>query len=162
MKHGRSGLRIRLGTVLSTPELNVLLFAFLLNYPWEFIQTPMYEGLAGMPHWEAVQICTQATVGDAVIMLLAFWVVALLRRDRAWIALPTLHCVLLFCLIGVGITVCIEALALRGWWLSNWNYSTAMPIIPILGVGLFPVLQWLVLPPLAAGLVGRQIRGSRP
>lgn len=100
MKHTRSGPGIRLGTVLSTPELNVLLFAFLLNYPWEFIQTPMYKGLAAMPHWEAVQGCTQATVGDAVIMLIAFWGVALLRRDRAWITFPTLHCVLQFYLIG--------------------------------------------------------------
>lgn len=161
MKTTRGNLRIRLDTLLSTPELNVSLFAFLLNYPWEFIQTPMYEGMAEMPHWQAVQICTQATVGDAVIMLTAYWGVALLRRDRAWIAFPTLQCVSMFCLIGVGITVSIEALAVRGWWLANWNYSTAMPTIPILGVGLFPVLQWLVLPPLAAGLVGRQIRGSR-
>ena len=160
MKLSRRDFRLRFAAVLAAPELNVLLFGFLLNYPWEFIQTPMYEGLAEKPHWQAVKVCTQAAVGDGVIMLLAFWGVALLRRDRAWIAVPTLQGVSIFCLIGVAITVCIEALALRGWWVSNWTYSTAMPIVPGLNVGLFPVLQWLLLPPLAAGLVGRQLRGG--
>ena len=40
--------------------------------------------------------------------------------------------------------------------LSSWTYSSLMPIIPGLGVGLVPVLQWIVLPPLVAALVARQ------
>ena len=143
------------------PEFNVMLFAFLLNYPWEIIQAPLFEGMAGQAHWEAVKVCTRAALGDAVIMLIAFWGVAVLDRSRTWIAEPARRNVWAFLSIGVCITVVIEWLALQGWWLASWNYSAAMPVVPGLGVGLVPVLQWLVLPPLVAALVGRQLRGQQ-
>lgn len=139
----------------------MLLFALLLNYPWEFIQAPLFEGMAERPHWEAVKACTQAAVGDAVIMVVSYWGVAALGRDRAWISGPRSLDVMLFSSIGVGITVVIELLVLHGWWVSGWRYSAAMPVIPGLGVGLVPVLQWVVLPLLVVVLVARQLRGRR-
>ena len=149
----------RLTAVTRLPELNVVLFAFLLNYPWEFIQAPLFEGMAERPHWQAVKTCTQAALGDAVIMLIAFWGVAALNRSRAWIAAAGRRDVAIFLAIGVFITVAIEWMAQHGWWLISWNYSASMPVLPGLGVGLAPVLQWLVLPPLVSVLVGRQLRG---
>ena len=152
MRRLRSGLK----TLTELPEFNVLLFALLLNYPWEFIQAPLFEGMAERPHGAAVKACTQAALGDSVIMLVAYWGVAALGRGRAWIAAPGWREVLLFSSIGVAITVVIEWLVLTGGWLSGWTYSSLMPIIPGLGVGLVPVLQWVVLPPLVAALVARQ------
>ena len=152
MRRLRSGLK----TFTELPEFNVLLFALLLNYPWEFIQAPLFEGMAERPHGAAVKACTQAALGDSVIMLVAYWGVAALGRGRAWIAAPGWREVLLFSSIGVAITVVIEWLVLTGGWLSGWTYSSLMPIIPGLGVGLVPVLQWVVLPPLVAALVARQ------
>ena len=143
------------------PEFNVMLFALLLNYPWEFIQAPLFEGMAERPHWEAVKACTQAALGDAVIMLVAYWGVAVARHSRAWIVAPGWRDVALLSSIGVGITVVIEGLAVHGWWLASWRYSAAMPIIPGLGVGLAPVLQWVVLPPLVVALVVRQLQGRQ-
>lgn len=149
-------LRAGLKSLTKLPEFNVLLFALLLNYPWEFIQAPLFEGMAERPHGAAVKACTQAALGDSVIMLVAYWGVAALGRGRAWIAAPGWREVLLFSSIGVAITVVIEWLALNGRWLNGWTYSSLMPIIPGLGVGLVPVLQWIVLPPLVAALVARQ------
>ena len=149
-------LRAGLKTLTELPEFNVLLFALLLNYPWEFIQAPLFEGMAERPHGAAVKACTQAALGDSVIMLMAYWGVAALGRGRAWIAAPGWRDVLLFSSIGVAITVVMEWLALNGGWLNGWTYSSLMPIIPGLGVGLVPVLQWMVLPPLVAALVARQ------
>ena len=160
MSHSRSLLE-RVSALTWLPEVNVLLFALLLNYPWEFIQAPLFEGMAERPHWDAVKACTQAALGDAVIMLVAYWGVASLGRGRAWISGPSWLDVLLFSSIGVGITVVIEWLVLHGWWLAGWRYSAAMPVIPGLGVGLVPVLQWVVLPPLVVVLVARQLRGRR-
>ncbi len=56
---------MKLGVVRSAPELHVALFAFLLNLTWEFLQVPLYVGMPTMPHWQAVQACTQAALGDA-------------------------------------------------------------------------------------------------
>lgn len=143
------------------PEFNVVLFGLLLNYPWEFIQAPLFEGMAERPHWEAVTACTRAALGDALIMLFAYWGVAVLGRGRAWIAAPSWRDAVLLSSIGVSITVVIEWLALHGWWLAGWRYSALMPIIPGLGVGLVPVLQWVVLPPLVVAFVARQLGGRQ-
>lgn len=52
-----------------TPEFNVVLFAFLLNLPWELWQVPLFDHMPLAPHWEAVKTCSRAAVGDAVIAL---------------------------------------------------------------------------------------------
>lgn len=147
-------------TLMALPELNVLLFAVLLNYPWEFIQTPLYVGMSDQRHWDAVQICSIAALGDGVLVLFAYWATAWFLHDRLWIAAPSTRSTVPFILIGLCITIVIEWLAQRGWWLQRWNYSAAMPLIPGLGVGWVPVLQWVLLPLVVVGLVSRQIRGG--
>lgn len=52
-----------------------------------------------------------------------------------------------FIAIGVVITAAIEWLATRGLWVQSWHHLPAMPPVPGPGIGLAPLLQW-VLPPL--------------
>ena len=145
-----------LAAVVRVPEFNVALFALLLNFPWEILQGPLFEGMANAPHWTIVKVCSWATLGDAVIMLVAYWLVSAQARSRRWILSPTNSQLLLFVTVGVVITAMIEWLALRGLWFGEWKYSPLMQVIPGIGVGLSPVLQWIVLPPLVAWLVRRQ------
>lgn len=42
---------------------------------------------------------------------------------------------------------------------GRWSYTDGMPILPVLGVGLWPVLQLTLLTPIALG-IGRY--GVRP
>ena len=140
------------------PEFNVAVFAFLLNYPWEFLQVPLYLGMAEASHWEAIKTCTRATLGDALIMLVSYWIVAAVARTRWWVLSPSARQLIGFAAAGVVITVVIEHFAVRSdsqMW--GWRYAPAMPIVPLLGAGLTPVLQWIVLPPLAAWFVKRQL-----
>jgi hypothetical protein len=60
--------------------------------------------------------------------------------------------------VSVLLTIVIENLATRGLWISSWTYAPSMPIVPGTGVGLAPLLQWLLLPPVVVWLVQRQIR----
>ena len=145
-------------TVTQLPEFNVGMFALLLNFPWEILQGPLFNGMATAPHWDIVKGCTWATFGDAFIMLVAYWSVAARAGSRRWILSPTSSQLLLFVAVGAMITVVIESLAIRGLWLGSWDYSPLMPVIPGIGVGLSPLLQWLLLPPLAAWFVRRQVR----
>jgi len=62
------------------PEPDLAIFAFQLNFPWEFRQVSLHADMAQMPHWTAVEACTQAALGDVVIMLNAYWTVC--RRAR--------------------------------------------------------------------------------
>ncbi len=138
------------------PETNVALFAFLLNLPWEIWQIPLFKGVASLAHWDGVIMCTRAAVGDAVIALLAFWLVTATVRSRGWIRRPTAVTLGTFVAVGVVATVLLEYWATQVG--GRWQYAEAMPRLPLLGTGLAPLLQWLLLPPLVVWLVRRQIR----
>lgn len=145
------------------PEFNIAVFAVLLNFPWEFLQVPFFSGMPAAEHWDGVVTCTRATLGDAVIMLVAYECVSL-RAGRYWLLRPTWSRVGSFVAAGLVITVVIEKLAVSGLWMGGWSYAERMVIVPLLGVGLTPVLQWLLLPPLAIWFSRRQLgianRGS--
>jgi len=142
-----------------SPEFNIVVFAILLNLPWEFLQVPFFSGMPAAEHWQGVKACTRATLGDAIIMLIAYWGVAI-RCGRYWLARPGALRLALFVSIGLVITIVIEKLALAGLWMDGWAYSERMVLVPGLDVGLTPVLQWIVLPPLALWFCMRQV-GSR-
>ena len=146
---------MRLHRLLDTPELNVALFAFLLHLPWEFWQVPFFEGVAAAPYWPAVKVCTRAAAGDALIALLAFLVAAAAARSRSWILRPTWRSVCVYLATGLLVTAVIERLSTM--W-GRWTYGDAMPVVPVIDVGLLPLLQWTVLPPLIVWFVRRQLQ----
>jgi hypothetical protein len=125
-----------------------------LNLVWETTQLPLYtvwrEASAGYVAF-ALAHCT---VGDLLIGAAAF--VFALTATRAgppaawrWKAIG-----LLATLAGVAYTAVSE-------WLNTarlaWQYSDLMPTLQIGrgSIGLAPLAQWLVLPPLALGLARR-------
>ena len=146
-----------ISAVTDAPEFNVAAFALLLNFAWEILQAPLYEGMADMPHAEVTKACLQATVGDAVMMLLAYGVVAVAARSRMWMVAANGWQLALFIAVGVSITAGIEWLATRGYWISIWSYLPTMPLVPGTRIGLAPLLQWVVLPLLTVWFVRRQL-----
>jgi len=141
--------------LLRTPEFNVIIFSFLLNLAWELWQVPFFRGMADQAHWLGVKACTQATFGDAGIALLAFWVTAFFARSRSWISQPRRLNIAIFIGVGLVATIIFETLAIGAF--ERWAYADSMPRLPILGTGLLPVIQWLVIPPLVLWFARRQI-----
>lgn len=141
--------------ILQTPEVNIVIFSFLLNFVWEIWQVPFFVGMSEATHWEAVKGCTRATAGDAAIMLVAFWGIAMANRSRAWFLHFRWQEVAGFTSAGFVITVLIEWLATGP--LGRWTYADTMPVVPLLGIGLLPALQWLLLPPLVLWFMRRQL-----
>ena len=140
--------------IMELPEINVALFAFLLNFVWEFWQVPFFQGMPTAPHWEAIKFCTRATVGDAAIALVAFWAVAA-THSRNWILHPSTRAIVSFTSVGLAITVVAEWVFTEVF--ERWAYAASMPILPVLGTGVTPVLQWILLPPLIVWFVHRQL-----
>ena len=138
-------------------ECNVLVFALLLNLPWEIMQAPLFAGMADAPFTDAVQGCARGTAGDAVIMLLAYWTVSAIAGSRHWILDPSNQQLSLLVIIGVVATTAIESFAIRGYWVHDWTYAPAMPVVPVIGVGITPLIQWTILPLLVAWFVRRQL-----
>jgi hypothetical protein len=116
------------------------------NLAWEFAQLPLYtlwtEASLG-PMSYAVAHCTAGDVLIAGGALLAAMCLAapsgFPRRGFARVAVAAT-------LLGLGYTVFSEWLntAVR----ASWAYAPVMPIMPLVGVGLTPFLQWSALPPL--------------
>ena len=139
------------------PELTVALFSLLLHFVWEMLQVPLFSGVAEMSHWDGVRFCLSATVGDVGIALGAFWTTALVAGSRQWLLRPSAYDVTVFILAGLIATVALEYyhtnISLR------WSYSELMPLVPPLGTGLSPLLQWIVVPMLVVWLASRHLRG---
>ena len=62
-------------------------------------------------------------------------------------------------ILGAAYTVFSE-------WLNveirrSWSYTATMPVVPLIGTGLTPLLQWLVVPGLAFAIVAYRERRPR-
>jgi hypothetical protein len=120
---------------------------FVLNLTWEIAHVRLYSiwmasdgpGIAG-----AVLHCS---LGDAVIALAMFALAGIVLWHLDW---PMSHP-----WTGSAIFV-VGALTYTAWseWhnvyrAGNWGYTASMPTV--FGIGLSPLLQWLILPPLIVG-----------
>jgi hypothetical protein len=130
-----------------------------LNLAWEVAQLPLYTlWQDATPAFRAYAV-VHCTLGDVLIGASALAIALLVTgagSPRAWrwgaIAALTVA-------IGLGYTVFSE-------WLNTvvrdgWAYAGAMPTVRIGGlqVGLSPLAQWLLVPPLALLLArGRRYR----
>ena len=148
-------------TLVDQPAFNIAIFALLLNLPWEFGQMWLYAGTSEMSHLEGIRICMVATLGDALIALFAFAVVAALTQSPAWVRAPKRSQVAGSVAVGLAITIAIEIIATRYDGAFSWRYTPEMPVTPWLGIGLSPLLMWLVVPLLVLWFIRRQIGPAR-
>ena len=89
--------------------------------------------------------CIFPSLGDGVIVLLTFTVGWAVLRRSDWFDRPGLSGYALMLFTGLVIAVVVEWVAV--YFIDRWSYTASMPQLPGLGVGLSPVLQMLVLPP---------------
>jgi hypothetical protein len=123
------------------------------NLLWEVAQLPLYSIWAEEPPGFVLYAVVHCTAGDALIAGGALLIAMCLAAPRGFPTRGFVRVALLATLFGLAYTVFSEWLntAVR----ASWAYAPAMPIVPFLGVGLTPFLQWLVLPPLALFLAFR-------
>ena len=138
---------LELDSVLPAPRtrfwLVLPLVSFASNWVWEMAQMRMYATLADQPWLATVPPCTAAAAADAGLALMICGAAMLLGR---LLRLPVL---LSSAFLGALAAVSIERLELaRG----SWSYSEAMPVVPVVGIGLWPLLQLTLLVPVAIGL----------
>lgn len=131
-------------------------FALLLHFLWEILQVPLYQGMAEAGHWSAVLRCAQATGGDVVIAWTAYCIGSWSAGDRLWLGPLHRRPLALYFSSGMVITVGLEWLNVYSW--KEWAYGSAMPVIA--GVGLAPILQWIVIPILTLWLARRHLGWS--
>ena len=119
------------------------LFSFLFHFAWEILHGSLFAGMADARHGAATLICLKATFGDVAIAVTSFTVAAWLGDGIGWYMNPPRRAASAYVATGIIITVLFEWYA---QWVGRWSYSDLMPIIPLLRVGLSPVLQWVLVP----------------
>ncbi len=132
-------------------------FAFLSNFTWEMWQAPFYRTMAAASHLSAVVVCSLATMGDAAITVAAFGVATATVRDRRWLFRPAARPVAVYLGVGLGVTILLEWLNVRVW--QRFAYAPLMPTV--FGIGLTPLIQWIVLPPVALWLAARHLGAGK-
>jgi hypothetical protein len=120
-----------------------------LNLAWEVAHVPLYTlWQEAEPAYIAFSI-VHCTLGDVLIGGVALLLALILGRERAlphwrWgrVAAVTVA-------LGAGYTVFSEWMNITV--LRSWSYAESMPRLDLGGIeiGLTPLAQWLVVPPLA-------------
>ena len=117
--------------------------AFVLNLTWEIAHVRLYTIWAAADGMTVAWAVFHCSLGDVVIALAMFALAGMMLRRADW---PVSHP------WAGGAIVVIGAMAYTVWseWhnvyrAGSWGYAADMPLI--FGIGLSPLLQWLILPP---------------
>lgn len=111
---------------------------------WEVAQLPLYTQMATASAREITFAVIGCTAGDLMIASLAFVASLVLLANNRWPAERFGRVSFATVAMGLAYTVFSEG---DGFPVRHpWTYASAMPILPFVGTGLSPALQWLVVP----------------
>ncbi|HED17702.1 MAG TPA: hypothetical protein ENI64_12930 [Gammaproteobacteria bacterium] len=134
------------------PEVKLVMLALPLELLWELAQFPLYDVWHQNDWGYILYGLAHCTLGDLLILLVLYEVIALLNRNRSWYAINRVATRgSLFTLLGAGYTVYSEIMNVR--IKGTWGYTEQMPLLPIVDIGGMPFLQWLLIPPLLLWLM---------
>ena len=122
-----------------------VLGSFVLNEIWEMAQMSAYVETAGHSWPSTLGLCTRAAVGDVGIIFGIYAVGALAAGNLGWGMRGRWNIYATAALLGLAYAVLVEHAALAA---GRWSYTERMPVVSLLGVGLWPLLQMTLLPPL--------------
>lgn len=133
--------------------------SFVLHLAWEILQMPLFA-LPPASYWENVQMCLFATAtGDMAFMLILYLTVAAVHQELWWIGNRNRYRHIgtwtVPVLVGSLLAVCFELWAV--YVVHRWKYAS-MPLVPIIRVGVTPLLQMIVVPVLTLGICWRKAR----
>lgn len=127
-----------------------------LNLVWEIAQLPLYTIVRTESIPRIAYAILHCTIGDALIALASFVVAGLATRHLYW---PVTHP-----RIGGGISTALGlSYTVYSEWYNvyetgAWAYSESMPLV--FGIGVAPLLQWLVIPLALLVVFRRRWRGQ--
>jgi hypothetical protein len=104
--------------------------------------------------FEIARTVAHCTLGDILIGFASLMLALILGREGALAQWRWRRIVVLVLILGSGYTAFSEFLNTT---LFRWTYSEAMPTLTLAGIeiGLSPLLQWFIVPPLALYLAAR-------
>ena len=142
--------------VLYNPVLNFFFFSFVLNATWEWVQSPFFIDMPSDLNtiiWYRIH----CTLGDSIILLIGYILMSFYYRNFSWIHNLNIKHHAIFVVMGTIYTLFSEYLNV--YVNNSWSYSDYMPLLPFVNIGLVPLFQWIILPPVVIFITKRQISG---
>lgn len=119
----------------------------LLNLIWEFAQLPLYTIWHEGSVRETVFAAIHCTGGDVLIASMSLLATLMITGNGRW-PHGRFHLVAAATILG-GLTYTIFSEWLNTEIRGSWAYSDWMPTVPLIGAGLSPFAQWIVVPVVA-------------
>jgi hypothetical protein len=127
-----------------------------LHLLWEAAQLPLYA------IWDAGALAAKVfavvhcALGDVLIAGLALLGALVVTGSEAW---PAHRARAVWATaLGFGVAYTMYSEWLNTMVRQSWTYSSLMPVLPLFGTGLSPLVQWLVVPSLALTFATRRHR----
>ena len=125
--------------------LSYLAVVSMLHFFWEIAQLPLYTLWYESPPGAIAFAVVHCTIGDVLIAAISLFVAIVVGGGAHWPQARYRRVALMAAAIGLAYTVFSE-------WNNtvitrSWAYSPWMPTL--WGIGLSPVLQWIVIPAVA-------------
>lgn len=123
--------------------LDFVMLSGVFHFSWEILQAPLYSSFNGVSHFAGIMECAGATLGDVLIMVGAL-VIARAMAGPKWNKQTIARGTYVFIAVGLLATIALEFINTE--ILARWTYGPGMPRMPVLGTGLMPIAQWVVIP----------------
>ncbi|MBI3569836.1 MAG: hypothetical protein HY082_01845 [Gammaproteobacteria bacterium] len=133
-----------------------LALALPLHLAWEIAQLPLYTLWDDPDRGRVVSYVLHCVVGDVLIAGTTYLLTAIVFRDLAWPVRWPWTAGAFMLAAGLGFTVFSERVNV--YVTGAWAYQPAMPLVA--GIGLTPLLQWLIVPTAMILIVRRMGRNS--
>jgi hypothetical protein len=130
-----------------------------LSLIWEIAHLPLYTIWWDQPLRDSLTAAVHCTFGDVALAFGCFMIASVFIR---FMNLTKTN--LMFGGLAIALSVTATAIleVLSTQVLSRWSYAPAMPILPLLGIGLSPMLQWIFVPTMALVLLARVSKPRHP
>jgi hypothetical protein len=95
------------------------------------------------------------TLGDTLILTIGYVLISFYYKNLNWVCDSNVKHHAIFVLMGVVYTLFSEYINV--YIKSSWSYSEYMPLLPYVNIGLIPLVQWVILPPVIVFITKRQV-----
>lgn len=154
MLHLKPSARTVPYTAFLKRALTIFIIGSAVNYPWEVGQIIFYDVSGTLA--EIARHCLVPSLGDGLLVLVIYMSGLIAFRRLDWTDTPSPVSYIL--MLGVGLLVALAIEWLGVSVLERWRYSELMPLVPMLNIGILPILQMLLLPALIFHLVARRFK----
>lgn len=131
--------------------------AAVFNFGWEISQMALFSfsGVTASGYGEFIRLHWITALKDGLIVVALYLLVGILVRNAAWGKKFNYRRLLFLASLGFLWAVGIEYHAV--FVAHRWAYGSAMPLLPMLNVGVVPVVQMIIVPLLSILLVRKQL-----